>query len=136
MSNKKINSLADLEQEKKKLEILEGAIRSEIARSSNAAVSKTKDQFNSTIGSTSNWVQLGLAGYSFYNSLNSPSQTAQVVDKIAGSVNNSVNSMVDAVENVGSAVDKMADRIPGSQKGSISDWLEIASDVAKFIEKR
>lgn len=136
MSKNKINSLAALKQEKKKLEILEQAIRTEIVRSSNAAIDKTKSEFSSTVGSTTNWVQLGLAGYSLYNSLSNKDQTDQVVDRIVGGVNHTVDNMVGAVQGVGDAVDKMADRIPRPQQGSISDWLEIASDVAKFIEKR
>ena len=106
---KSINSLKDLKQEQLRLKAMEKVLKQELTRTSASMVDRVKSDVYYHIGRTSDLVQLGLAGVALYQNLRQPKSEHQSDSAAPG----------EATQN---------------QMG-VSNWLEIAADVAKVLEK-
>lgn len=101
---KKIRNLNDLHQEKQLLELKSQALKKQIVQEAMDTIDATKNQVLNSLGKVSTWAQVGLAGLAIYKG-------------VSGKGNNQ---------------DAMA--FSDKEEHKISDWLEIASDVAKIME--
>lgn len=106
---KSISSLKELQQEQLRLQVMEKALKQEIIRESTSMVDRVKADIYYQIGKTSDIIQLGLAGVALYQKLSQPKSEHQ----------SDLATASEATE---------------AQMG-VSNWLEIAADVAKVLEK-
>lgn len=100
-----MNNLADLRAERKKLQLKEEALKQILVNQTQSAISQSKQQIVDRINQFNSWGQLGLSALAIYQTFARTDQSEQSIPAAAS-----------------------------SDYGQLSDWLSLASDVAKVVE--